>query len=572
MLEQSLKSLSQLQEQLEKKSCLPQEPFMKLGGGQAPTLNYNLPQSTCFSTYGDVPVELSSRVFKAETKKAPLENYFDRVEKLKLPELERQFSEAVQLQNKYSPILSNIHLLRKNLNISKTNLEAISLPEVEKLDNAKIVQRINSAKMYSKTNLLNEVQLARLAKEGFMPVVCEKFGGLQTNVNLIKKPKKVIPRIFIIEEYKTCSFLGDYGAGRTIQTFSLLPGEKTTLTVRTYKDSSSTRSQSENILDSFSTSSTDEMENFLEQENSTSDTSTDSITNNVKVDVSASAKLFKIVKASVNAGYSRSRTKTSSRTANSRSINRALNRHVSQSNSSRNSEVNTSTSDTVTQGEETSTIREIQNINKSRVLNFVFRQLLQEFVSITYLSNIRIAFTNGYMETLRVVDLEDLESLLEEIIVPSQIGKVRTEILKSYCKILNYEDEMIQFIEQITVDYGDCLGINEKETFWRRKKVEEKYTAGGLEIKIPGPILEVQKNILRTPSLVVDALLGQGEALDCFNMKAQDAVAINENLKNLELIQKLEAIEGISDPEKKVELYKKVFGDCCDTPQTQIIS
>lgn len=28
----------------------------------------------------------------------------------------------------------------------------------------------------------------------------------------------------------------------------------------------------------------------------------------------------------------------------------------------------------------------------------------------------------------------------------------------------------------------------------------------------------------------------------------------------------------LSDPDKRAELYKKVYGECCDTPQTQIIS
>ena len=83
--------------------------------------------------------------------------------------------------------------------------------------------------------------------------------------------------------------------------------------------------------------------------------------------------------------------------------------------------------------------------------------------------------------------------------------------------------------------------------------------------------MSVGRQTLRTSSVVVDALLGQGEALDCFNQKAQDATVIGEQLKNLTLLQQLEVIEGISDPQQKVELYKKVFGTCCDVPQTQII-
>lgn len=38
------------------------------------------------------------------------------------------------------------------------------------------------------------------------------------------------------------------------------------------------------------------------------------------------------------------------------------------------------------------------------------------------------------------------------------------------------------------------------------------------------------------------------------------------------MIQQLETIQEISDPAQLAELYKKVFGACCDTPQAQIIS
>ena len=571
MIENQIETLNALRDQLSKESCLPKEPFMKLGTGNAPTLNYNLPQSACFSTYGDVPVELDENVFKPETTKAPANNYFEQVKKLEPAVLQQKFSEAVQLQNSYSPILANVGLLRRNLNASKTNLEAIALAETTTQKSGATEGTAPEARMVEKSNFLNEMQLTRIAKEGFMPVICEKFGGFAIKVNLLRQPAKPNPRIHIIEEYKTCSFLGDYGAGSTVQTFSLLPGEKTTITIKTYRDITTTKTRAENSLDSLSQSSADEMEKFIEEENTTTDATTDSITNDVKVAVSASGILCKVVNVGFEGSYSRSRTKTANRSANSRALNRALNKHVSQSNSSRSVEVNTSTSESVKEGEENSTVRELQNINKSRVLNFVFRQLVQEYISITYLSNIRIAYSNGYMESLRVVDLEDLNSLLELIIIPSEIANVTKQILKSYCRVMNYNDEMLKFIEQVDVNYGEFLGMEETEQFWRKMQVEDIYSAGGLKIKIPGVILEVQKNILKTPSLVVDALLGQGEALDCFNAKAQDAVAVAESLKNLELLQKLELVEGVTDPVQKLELYKKVFGTCCDVPQTQII-
>lgn len=73
----------------------------------------------------------------------------------------------------------------------------------------------------------------------------EKLGGYETQVKYIKEPKTPVPYFAIVEEYTTCSYLGDYGAGRTIKTFSLLPGEKTTITVRTYKEKTTTKSNPE---------------------------------------------------------------------------------------------------------------------------------------------------------------------------------------------------------------------------------------------------------------------------------------------------------------------------------------
>ena len=45
-----------------------------------------------------------------------------------------------------------------------------------------------------------------------------------------------------------------------------------------------------------------------------------------------------------------------------------------------------------------------------------------------------------------------------------------------------------------------------------------------------------------------------------------------DQLSVLEMIQKLETIQDITDPAQRAEMYKKVFGECCETAQTQIVS
>ena len=95
---------------------------------------------------------------------------------------------------------------------------------------------------------------------------------------------------------------------------------------------------------------------------------------------------------------------------------------------------------------------------------------------------------------------------------------------------------------------------------------------GGQTLTVNGPILNVSTHTLKTSSLVADSVLGQGEALDCYNMKIQNADAIKSQLSVLEMIQKLETIQDITDPAQRAEMYKKVFGECCETAQTQIVS
>lgn len=409
-------------------------------------------------------------------------------------------------------------------------------------------------------------EVAAAVVAGKMPVTYRKMGKFKSVIKELKRPTTPKGKIFIIEEYTTASYLGDYGAGQTLRTFSLLPNEKTTITIRTFETSTEKKSRSENVLDSFSEASTDEMENTMEEENSLSDTSSTSTSKNNNVSLSASGKLFKIVDFSASASQNTSKNSTANRAANTRSLGRALEKHVQNSNSNREVSINQSSETSTTSEVEETTVRELVNPNKSRVLNFVFRQLLQEYVTITYLSNIRIAFCNGYMESLQVVDLEDLDTVIDEYINDANKTDVKNEILKHYCKVFNYQSELKDFIEKISVDYGSCLtGVTGTEEFWRIKPdLQDTYSRdGGLEINVKGVILNVQTNTLRTASVVADALLGQGEALDCFNTRLQDAAALKTHLENAAMLQQMEIIDGIDDRNEKASAYKKVFGDCC---------
>ena len=165
--------------------------------------------------------------------------------------------------------------------------------------------------------------------------------------------------------------------------------------------------------------------------------------------------------------------------------------------------------------------------------------------------------------------------MLKAVIKEDKIEITRASILKHYCKVKSAATgTQLPFIESQTVSYGECIpGYEGTETFWAKKAgTLDAYTGGGLSIAVPGIILNVQSHVLRTDSVVADALLGQGEALDCFNLRLQDAEAMKAHLGNAETLQRMVIVDGMETALDKATNYKKVFGDCCDNPQTEIIS
>ena len=88
---------------------------------------------------------------------------------------------------------------------------------------------------------------------------------------------------------------------------------------------------------------------------------------------------------------------------------------------------------------------------------------------------------------------------------------------------------------------------------------------------IPGIILNVDRYILRTDSVIAEAMLGQGEALDCYNAHSQEAkkqALYIENQKNLAALQILQDIE---DPVQRAEMYVKMFNPPTVTPALRLI-
>lgn len=565
---------------MEKTSCIPREPFIKLGTGQAPTLDYNLPQETCFSIYGRRRVPVDAKDFLKSAAQVPEDNFWQQKPVLKANDLVLKLEAGIPLTGVVAnaQLLASVPVTTAPLSPAKTEgsmKTAASTPTGAQVSTAPVslapmvIQASGTKAVVPQASGLDTNLLVQSVNDGLLPTAYKSFGGLPRLI-LIPKPPETVPRIFVVEEYKVCSYLGDYGAGKTVKTFTLLPGEKTTITVSSYTDREDTKSYSENILDSFSQSAADSFEQTLNSESGATTTST---TSSSETDTDAfGGKLnlgLDILIAEINLGGEASSTNTTEESASTtrenytKNINSAVEKHSTASNSNREVEVNTTTSSTVSSGTSTSTTRELQNINHSRVLNFVFRQLLQEYLTITFLKDVRFVYTNGYPESTRIVDIPDLKAFLGTIIVKEKVKEVFNRLMKPYCKVYNYQGTRMSFLEKVVEDYGDCpfAEPGEEIVYWRKRRdLTDTYEG----ITVDGIILKTQQTILRTDSLIADSLLGQGEALDCYNQNLQEAAVDKATLENTMTSEGLAIVTAATDPEVKAKIYATIFKECCD--------
>jgi hypothetical protein len=345
-------------------------------------------------------------------------------------------------------------------------------------------------------------------------VYTSMFGTL--TYNYIKDPveREAKPRLLLVETYRLSSFLGSYGAGRTVKTFTLLPGEKTKASVRTFVKTEEQRKQASSILDSFTEESSKDFENSIAEEQTDKET----YERNFEYYAEAQAKASwgwgsAKVKGGVKGGSN------SAREEFSKSVSTSVEKHAMKASAKRNVEINTSYEVTETEEQETSIEREIENINLSRTMNFVFRQMNQEFITVLSLIDVRLAFFNEFAETRREVTLPEMSTLLDEYIVDEEDkrSQVEKDIIDALENILDHRDDLQNIVEEKVIDADN--------RYFRVKKdvvSTHKDPITGTEITVPGIILSVMTNVLRTEGVIVETILGIGDALDAYATRLQE--------------------------------------------------
>lgn len=386
------------------------------------------------------------------------------------------------------------------------------------------------------------------------------------------------PKIAIVEKYRLENYLGNYGMGKTISSFYIHPKSKLTLTIKSWTTVTDTYEEASSIFDSLTTSASSSFENTLNTERSKS--SEDKEARESYAEVKASASFFGVGSVEAKAGTKGS--SSSARTEFGKDVSNTVNSHASESSSKREMQHNVTAKVQKEEGEEETIVREIENLNAGHVLNFVIRELNQEYHSTLVLKDIRLVFTLGPRLFVDEVPLYRIDEFLRKYLKNDDqlIKEYRDYILKEIAYIKNYQGRRLSIID--ILKFADDQPVNnnietaisnfdphqhyiliKKEKNGIGKKVGGR--TEGEEIKVEGIPVEVNTVTLKTDGVICSSLLDPGLGLDDYSIKMQVEAYRKEKIQNdfnEANIEKHNLARQLiaNGPNEAVERYVKIYG------------
>jgi hypothetical protein len=401
---------------------------------------------------------------------------------------------------------------------------------------------------------------------GLLPVTVRDWIGRPVVVP-IDPTESARPELMLIEVYGFSSFMGNYGVGRTVRTFTLLPGEETKISLKTWRSSEASFKEASSIVDSQSEAASERFADKVQDETS------------VKSNQSKKEHWYVEAEASASCGFASASVKgggggeyQSGREEFAKRASEATSEHAREASSKRDTSVSSSSEMSVKTGEETLTERVIKNVNMRRTLNFVFRELNQAYDTLVHLKDIRIAFTNGRQGSYDEAPVSGLRQFLDKYVAPAQVNAVAQMILRVIGTVFNDQDAPVRAIERFqmlpdgtgwtrapAMPVAGVFPVPPSDGSWfyrfRRGALEQE----GATNPVDGIVQKRTRIVMRTDSVIIEALLGQADALDSYAMMVQEAAAQSRVLANAREAQAQATLAAITDPQQRAAAYAAMF-------------
>jgi len=537
-------------------------PFIRLGedAENAPRLNYSIPEATCYVGTSVIAVNIDEDLLNEETLAA----------------------------------------IRKNLEEKKPK-RPNPTPGDLRVTNLKVLNR--SDRVGTVTSFAAASEVYEQHPGSFIFVPKEGMLGFAGDFDIVqptpRPPEQIFPKILFFEKIQISTFLGNYGAGRVLKTFSLFPGEKTKISMKTYQKTIQKAESKVNfgssILDSVTEEAAVDFENSVQSETSSkySESEADILNSQKSYSKKEGGGEAKVLWGLVEAGGRGSSESSaeqagewgtrSAREEVASNVSNALFKHSARASAKRDVEINTSSEQTVSTtseaGSEQVIERELENVNVSRTLNLVIRQMVQEFISVIHLTDVKLALYDESTGPYPQYSVHELDKFLAAYFVDDEEVRrtVRENIIRELFFVFNYRDEPVQFLEVANLVFPAeeiaelDITLPERISYLRVNKSLTGRLHEQEFIEVPGVILKSNVITMRTEGVIVDGFLGEGgdpEAglLDSYSASLQTEtireIALRNNLQQAEA-EKMELARTIisGGDARRARLFRDIY--CC---------
>lgn len=392
-----------------------------------------------------------------------------------------------------------------------------------------------------------------------------------TDLASMNQPEIVVDALMAVTTYG-CGL----GKGNVIKTHSLFPGEKAVLTIESYSKEASSYALTSSVLDSTSTQAEDALQREASVSSSWNKESTR--VNSFSVGIEAKASWGW---GSGGGSASSSGTATDvSRNALS-NVEKAVRNQASKVSNNRSVKIDTTSTRTTENSQRESVVRTIENINVSRPLNFVFRQLVQDVVSLYTVKDVRVVVRPTVVVPGTLTPLENIKETLASVLFTPETAEA---IIEKYVQaVANAAIDLggvdtLDKNRKLAVQYVDPKGVKRWQVDPglrdRQAPLQELANANSslktalapsASFRFDGILTDTRTYTLKTEGVYVDCFLSDTEGLDEYSKNLQLETVkekqrgnehAEQTVKLLQLAQAL--VSGGKDNAEKAVLFEKL--------------
>jgi hypothetical protein len=348
-----------------------------------------------------------------------------------------------------------------------------------------------------------------IPKDAFLSMRRSELAAMEAAAS--KLATALHPQLFLVETYRLTSLKTAQGKGASVSSVPLLPGEEKTFEIRTSFKTTSDVTSTTTVMESQDTVVANNFNDHV-KDSSTNSGSTDSADYHMDANFHGDASVG-IGSGEVNAQLGVKGGSNEVRSDFGKAVENSVDKQIGQTSASRRQSVNDSASHTSTDVQtDTVSTDKVKNPNPTHTVTVLWFQLLDQYTSFLSLVDVGVAFKTTDVSLNQQVALHDLDKLLNEVVDPAKVSRIRQAIKGELEVILDFEDEVRNIVEEVPFGPNHTL-LRLRQNLQSTYVLKDGDGNAVRNIHVDGVLLKAMTKVIPSRQMVNDLLVGEVSAV-----------------------------------------------------------